>query len=92
MRVAELVVRLQALDPDAVVVVPGYESGVDDVDLVEPVTTQLWVLRERGTADRISNDPQPHAYDHEGVHRLVAGQGVPGVLIGSRRHAARLEV
>ena len=41
MNVRTLIEHLSKLDPELMVVVSGYEGGVDEVDLLEPVKLKL---------------------------------------------------
>lgn len=78
---------LAGMDPQAVVVVPGYDLGVDGVDRVEPVQVRLNAVR---WADGVFVGKELLGERYEGLHKL-SPDGVPGVLIASSRHEKDLE-
>jgi hypothetical protein len=80
MTVTELIKKLSACDPDAIVVVDGYEGGVDDLEMVMPVAVSL------------NYNGSPQSTDVWGIHELVqwdysdfgAAEVVPGVYLPRR--------
>ena len=46
MKVKDLIEKLRALDPELMVIRPGYEGGVAEVDYVTPTTIALNVNEE----------------------------------------------
>lgn len=82
MKVADLIRVLTAMDPEAVVVVPGYELGVDGVDRVEAVRVELNAQR---WAEGVFVGKEALGEMYEGSHKLD-DHGVAGVLIASTRH------
>lgn len=64
MKVKELIQQLQELDQESIVVVRGYEGGVDDVVDVTPVQVQLnvnssWWLGKHEICDDTSKRHRP---------------------------------
>lgn len=81
MKTSELIARLREIDPAGGrrVVVAGYETGVDDLDLVEPCRVRLH-----------AHDPE---LEYLGEHRVSASgsrHAKPGIFIGSSRNAERV--
>ena len=78
MTVDELIEKLRAYPGDARVVVPGYETGVDDIDEPKLVSLYLDAWEENWNG--------PHMLAYEGR------PGVPAVLIVDKRNGNRVKV
>lgn len=68
MLVQELIDALELCNPDAVVVVRGYEFGVDDINSIQKTGVVL---------DRYRSG------DYGGPHELSSSEGVPCVYLSS---------
>ena len=70
MKVRELIERLQALDPELMVVRPGYEGGVTEVTHINAIVVALnvneeWYYGEHEQIDEFSRR------DHKGAARAT---------------------
>jgi len=68
MKVKELIEKLQSFDPELMVIVSGYEGGVDEVKYAANVKIKLdvhteWYYGKHEVADR-NDDP----FDCEAIH------------------------
>lgn len=68
MLVQELIDALELCNPDAVVVVRGYEFGVDDINSIQKTAVRLNVHSEDS---------------YGGPHELSSDEGVPCVYLSS---------
>jgi hypothetical protein len=67
MKVKELIEKLQALDPEHMVVVDGYEGGVGELKEISTVCLSLnvndaWYYGEHELCDESTADPESNTY------------------------------
>lgn len=70
MKVKELIERLQTLDPELMVVRPGYEGGVTEVDYTAIITVALNVNEEWYYGEHEQIDEYSHK-EHKGAERAT---------------------
>ena len=70
MKVGELIERLQALDPELMVVRPGYEGGVTEVTNINAIVVALNVNEEWYYGEHEQIDEFSHR-DHKGAPRAT---------------------